>query len=364
VNSAHEFARLYQAAKALESEGFRAGGALATITRTRGSTYRRAGTSMLLRADGRIVCPLAGGCPQHDIVRRAEEVIASDTPQLARYDRENGLDVLIETGCEGELEVLIEPLASVSDLAFLEVLAHTHRQRACGWLATVYARDGAALIPRPQRLFFDNGGYWSDIDDPALQRRMLAIGSRLTSAHSAHVEHVPAAQGVMTVLFERIWPIHQLVIIGANPGAVALAHQGRLLGWAVSIIDQTPWPPAAGTQDDAFTQMTPSELGNRTFDRFTSVVAMTHNLEQDIAWLRALDTAPLRYLGVIGSHGRAAQLRRALPELHKPLHSPAGLDIGSETPAEIALAVTAEILTTATRRAGKHLAAIAEPVHA
>jgi xanthine/CO dehydrogenase XdhC/CoxF family maturation factor len=213
-------------------------------------------------------------------------------------------------------------------------------------------------------LLCGNGVHWNGIDDPALRERIVELGSHATHAHPAHVERMPSARGTVDVLFERVRPAHRLVIIGANPGALALARQGRLLGWETIIIDQAPWPPAAGEQDAAFAQMAPSELAaNMAFDRFTFVVAMTHNLDQDMAWLQALVQAPLRYVGVIGSRKRAARLRQALPELTR-LHTPAGLDVGAETPAEIALAVAAEVLTVANQRAGNSLTAAAEPIHA
>jgi xanthine/CO dehydrogenase XdhC/CoxF family maturation factor len=214
-------------------------------------------------------------------------------------------------------------------------------------------------------LLCGNGVHWNGIDDPALRERIVDIGSRATDARPAHVERMQAAPGMIDALFERVRPAHRLVIIGANPGALALAQQSRLLGWEAIIIDQAPWPPAAGEQDAAFAQMAPSELAaNMAFDRFTFVVAMTHNLDQDMAWLRVLVDVPLRYVGVIGSRQRAARLRQALPELGTRLHTPAGLDIGSETPAEIALAVAAEVLTVANQRAGKSLTTAAEPIHA
>src|SRR5699024_3897380 len=76
--------------------------ALATLTATRGAAFRHAGTRMLVHADGHVVCELSGGCPQRDIMRRALAVIASGKPELARYNADLGLDVLMEMGCGGE----------------------------------------------------------------------------------------------------------------------------------------------------------------------------------------------------------------------------------------------------------------------
>src|SRR5215469_15879091 len=104
MNSAHELNTLVAALRDLHRAGA-SKAALATLTRTRGSTFRRPGTRMLVYGDGRVVCELSGGCPQRDIVARALEVIDSGTPRLVTYNAESGLDVLLEMGCGGELEV-------------------------------------------------------------------------------------------------------------------------------------------------------------------------------------------------------------------------------------------------------------------
>ena len=116
MNTPQEFGVLLEGFKRLQSSGFAGGAALATLTRTHGSTFRRAGARMLVCGDGTVVRGLSGGCPEADIISRAHDVIGAGTARIVRYDRDNGLDALIELGCGGELEVLIEPLARSSDL--------------------------------------------------------------------------------------------------------------------------------------------------------------------------------------------------------------------------------------------------------
>jgi xanthine dehydrogenase accessory factor len=82
-------------------DGVRA--ALATIVRTRGSTFRRTGARMLVRADGTVVRGLSGGCPEQDIIGHARRVIASGQSRIVRYHRDSGFDVMMEMGCGGEL---------------------------------------------------------------------------------------------------------------------------------------------------------------------------------------------------------------------------------------------------------------------
>ncbi len=346
VNSSDEFGRLYAAAKQLEAEGFRRPAALATIIRTRGSTYRRAGTSMLVRGDGSVVCPLAGGCPQHDLVLRAQQVMRQDRAQLAAYNRETGLDVLIETGCGGELDVLIEPLSRGRDVAFLDAMQALQGQRASGVLATLFRRDGETL-PRPRRLVWSGAGTWTDIENAMLAARTCEACMPSGEQKRAVVARIESGGGVAEVLLERFDPVHRLLVFGANPGAAALADLAALLGWQVRLFDSAE--PAFGAA--AFALATPDALPRHVIgDRFTSAIVMTHNLERDVAWLRALQKVPLVYLGAIGSRERAARIRAALPRLGPRLHCPAGLDVGAETPGQIAVSVLAEILSVRNRR--------------
>src|ERR1700729_361739 len=140
MNSAHELSTLIDALRTLRRDT-QPQAALATLTRTRGSTFRRPGTRMLVFGDGRVVCELSGGCPQRDIVVRAQEVIASTLPRLIRYNADSGLDVLLEMGCGGELEVLIEPLATAHAVGFFDSLAQCLNDRRCAHMATLYCVD-------------------------------------------------------------------------------------------------------------------------------------------------------------------------------------------------------------------------------
>jgi xanthine/CO dehydrogenase XdhC/CoxF family maturation factor len=99
-------------------------------------------------------------------------------------------------------------------------------------------------------------------------------------------------------------------------------------------------------------------------DPLTSVMVMTHNLAKDMAYLRALENAPLAYMGALSSRERASRLRAGLAAPRWTLRAPAGLDIGSDTPEEIALAIAAEILTVHRDRAGRPLLANAGAIHA
>ena len=361
MSSPQEFERLHAGVRDLQAADFKHAAALATITRTWGSTFRNAGTSMLVNADGRVVCALSGGCPQNDIVMRAQRVIANDQPEIARYDNDSGLDVLIEMGCGGQLEVLIEPLVRAADAHFLDAIANIQESRAGGFVATAFANGASPLSPRPQRLVWSGDIRHNDSRDSTLTDSILQIGTNLPAGARSIVRSIEIPKGTVEVLFEILRPTHALTVVGVNAASVALAQISCVIGWKTVLVDHRIQPDGAayGAGIPAgvkLLQATPESLKREiNLDRFSSVVVMTFNVERDIAYLNSLGTTSAAYIGAIGSRERARQIRAAFDVDGAHIHVPAGLDVGSETPEEIAVAVSAEILATLNARTGGSL---------
>lgn len=352
MNSPHELALLIDALHALHGEAHPRA-ALATLTRTRGSTFRRPGTHMLVLEDGRLVCELSGGCPQRDIELRAREAIASGQPRLLHYNADSGLDVLMEMGCGGELEILIEPLLSPGATDFAAPLARCMESRASARLATLFAVDGQVLEPR--RLLCCDGEVCSDGTGDEALRAALAAACTDWPGRGVGTRRLATPRGELDVLVEAIDPPHALVVVGSSAAARALLPVSAALGWQTTLVDSDAERLRRHAPPPGLRHLctTPERLGDALpLDRHTSVVVMTHNLEQDIAWLAALRDAPVAYAGALGSRERVARMRHAHELAGLRLHAPAGLDIGSETPEEIALAVAAEIMAVLNGRSG------------
>lgn len=322
-------------------DGLPTGGraALATLVRTRGSAFRHAGTRMLVHADGRAVCELSGGCPQRDLVERARGVIRSGQPIRVAYNADAGLDVLMEMGCGGELEVLIEPVERESAMGWMAPLRTCLRERRPATLAMAFARNGETIAPRYALWDGRNSGV----------RAGDALRAALSGARPGRISVVTlaGAAGRDEVLLESVQAPHALVAIGSNATSLALLRLAAALGWEPTLVDgdarrleASSLPPRVVT-----VRAEPGQLRDAiALDRRTSVIAMTHNLGQDVAYLRELEGIALAYVGSLSSRTRAARLRHELKAPRWDLHAPAGLDLGADTPAEIALAIAAEIL--------------------
>lgn len=366
MNTPQEFAALYAGLRQLSDGGFAAGGgALATLTRTRGSTFRRAGARMLVCGDGRVVRGLSGGCPEADIIGRAREVIAERSSRIVRYNRETGLDALLELGCGGELEVLIEPLTESADLSFIEAVAGCLGARREGVLATVFECDAQCLTPKPLRMVIDEGRIVVNALGAATLSPVIADLAAQHHADSApQVVSLVHGEQRFEVLLESLLAPYALHIIGINAGALALARIAAGMGWRVTMIDDQSGRQAQPPDGVHYTAASPTALREAiAFDARSLAVVMTHNLGRDIDYLRALDGAPLAYLGAIGSRKRVRHLFEGSRLSPERLHAPAGLDLGAETPEEIALAIAAEILAVLRSRRSQPLSHSDGPIH-
>jgi len=157
--------------------------------------------------------------------------------------------------------------------------------------------------------------------------------------------------GSLEVHIEPMLPSERLVLIGQggkDDVEEALVELGRVLGFEVVAVNPNPQFRAKPDTIISTALPGPSELA---LSRHDSVVVLTKG-ERDVAVLRSLAESPARYVGLLASHRRAekdrAELRDAgvsAPFLDR-LHTPIGLDIGARSPAEIAVAVLAEVIAT------------------
>lgn len=362
--SSHEFADLVTSLEQLKSGGFVGGAALCTLVRTKGSVFRRAGTRMLVHGDGRIVRGISAGCPEADIVERAREVITAGQARLLQYDREHGYDALMELGCGGEMEVLLEPLRSASDLRFADAAAECLQTRSPGMLMTVFANDGRCM-PQPRRLLWSERLVLDELDNPRNADAVLSRALSGTASSNARLDEVSTSDGSMHVLVERLEAPIRLILIGINTTTIALAKMARSLGWNVLLVDHRDDTPAAAAPPGV--DLLCANAGKfeklLRFDSRTAVLVMTHNLERDLEYLHILRAQPLIYLGAVGSRNRAEKMRQSIGDTFTTLCAPAGLDIGSETPEEIALSIAAEIQGAVHGRNGQRLSNGAGPIH-
>lgn len=362
-----------------------ASAALATVVHVQGSAYRRPGARMLIRPDGMRVGCVSGGCLDGDVARKAWWATEHDRAAVRVYDTTSDDDARWELGlgCNGIVHVLLERVGWPEAHAVLAFLDARRSDRRPAAVATVIASDGMHARVGDRLLLADRTATRAAQHDPAPASRsrhdIELVGGSLASgplaepvaaaacealrSGTSHLLHV----GGCDVFVEAVRPPTALLVLGAGHDAVPLVTLAKALGWHVTVGDRRPAHARADRFPDADRVLLldhDDPLAGITIDAHTAVVLMTHDLAQDRSLLEALLPCAPRYLGILGAASRAERLLADIGHAAPPwLHAPIGLDIGAETPDEIALAIAAEIRATFAERAGGRLRLRATPIH-
>lgn len=168
--------------------------------------------------------------------------------------------------------------------------------------------------------------------------------------------------GQVEVFVEPILPVPQVVVIGGGHVGKAVAHLAKWLGFRVAVSDDRPefCTPASNPDADEFYPVTMSELPNQLdITEKTILILTTRGNSVDVAGLPALLETRAGFIGVIGSRRRWSETMKQLNEKGISeeqlirVHSPIGLEIGAETPEQIAVSIMAEILMLGNRASGR-----------
>jgi xanthine/CO dehydrogenase XdhC/CoxF family maturation factor len=273
--------------------------ALATLVRTKGSSYRRPGARMLICADRTTAGSLSGGCLEEEVAHRAMEVVKTGTPAIMSFDTR------LRFGCNGSIEIFVERLRE----EFLPTLERNFSERRAGRAATIF------------------GGPEEDFGTRMVNRE-TEIGAE--------------------AFVQEIEPPIRLLIFGEGPDSAPLCSFAKILGWDVVEIDQ------------------PADLASHADNR-TAAIVKSHNYGRDFAALCHLLKLDLPYVGLLGPRKRRDQLLNAVLDegiaIDAEVFAPAGLDLGAETPEELALALVSEIQATFARTTAESLRDRKAPIH-
>ena len=325
---------------------------LATIVAVEGSGYRKPGARMLISADGRRSGTISGGCLEAEVAKKAFWH-TQEGPVVRRYSTssEDG-DVPFGMGCGGIVHLLLERSATAASL--LERLATDFTDRRPVAVATVLEGEWIGLRR-----------YWPadcshEAENPILDR-LTELARQAASEQRSMTRSLHAEDGQVfdiSVLWQGSRP--GLFVFGAGDDAVPLVKFARQLGWYVTVADrrshlvtQIRFPDAHRVLVLAADELPALEI--RPTD---AAVILTHNMEQDGYILSCLIGIDLTYIGVLGPRRRTSEMLMTIAQsMSLPmdkiehqierwmerLHAPMGLDLGGNTPADIALAVVAEI---------------------
>jgi len=287
-------------------EGLRA--AVAILIGTEGSAPLAPGAAFAVSERGDVAGTVTGGCVEPALYEEAQAILAGAPARRVTYGVADEDAFEVGLPCGGTIHVFV---TAVEPELVRELAA-----------AVAAERSGALDIP------LDGGPL------------------RLVS-----LEDAPEATAERFVL--AVTPRPRLFVVGAIDHAAALASVGRLLGYRVTVCDPRPrfltrerFPDA----DELAVEWPDRVIAREVLDERSAVCVLTHDPKLDVPALRAALASPAGYVGAMGGRRTTeARLERLRAEGVSEddlarIHAPIGLDLGAKAPAEVAVAVAAELV--------------------
>jgi xanthine/CO dehydrogenase XdhC/CoxF family maturation factor len=310
---------------------------------------------MVVLPDGSSVGAISGGCLEKDVLAHAERVRSQGVAMAVAYDLTSDDDMPwgLNMGCAAKIDVLLEPAPTGEAPQHLAFVLGELAKREPAVVATVFKAPAGGPAPGARLYLSGDGRSSGPLAGAAGEVAGWLSGEARRVMRERRSEAVTrrTALGEMDALVEYVPLPVQLVLCGAGADVEPLCRLGRELGWQVRIVGKDE--PLEG------------------LDERSAVVIMTHNYGRDLALLEALLASSAGYIGVLGPKGRTERLLQDLksngrepePDQARRLFAPVGLDLGAETPEEIALAVAAEVRAVFAGRRGGMLRERKGPIH-
>lgn len=310
--------------------------ALATVIAAWGSAPVPIGGQMVIAPGERFQGSVSGGCIEADVIAEAADVLASGKPQVLSFGIADETAWRAGLACGGKLRILVARLTPDHGLPLFAKLNEARSSRTAAVIETHMADGRLRLVT-------------------AATGESAAIAEALASGASTLEEETDGG-----IFLQAIAPPPRLFVVGATHVAQVLVKLAQTIGYQITIID----PRSAFTADSRFdasiVETAWPETALKAFapDPFTAVVTLTHVGHIDDEALAISLRSPCRYIGALGSrktHAKRVERLLALGFTNADIariKSPVGLNIGAETPAEIAVAILGEVI--AAFRGGKH----------
>jgi xanthine/CO dehydrogenase XdhC/CoxF family maturation factor len=317
---------------------------LATVIRTGGSTYAKAGAQMLIASDGEYAGLLSGGCLEGDLREHARAVAATGAARIVSYDLRSTTDQLfgLGAGCEGAMDVLLTRVAADDGWQPLDAMSR-HFSAGTDLRVAFVVAPASAHAPL---------GTMLPIAGP-----LVAAPPNTTLVHEGAEVFVAA-----------LMPAPLVLLLGGGPDARPVAELASFLGWRVTVVDHrsTYLVPARFAAETRLVESRAADVASAVeIDAHVAAIVMSHHLDSDLEYLRALASSTIPYVGLLGPAARREKLLgdlgAAADALRPRLRAPVGLDIGGRAPESIALSIVGEVHAFLAGRGGRPFSETASP---
>lgn len=298
--------------------------AIATVTKTWGSSPCPPSSRLAVNGEGNFVGSVSAGCIEGQVIVAAKEVMRAGVPKALTFGITDESVWSVGLSCGGEISILVTPFEDIKIGSTL--------------IEAAASRKPAVLVTE------------METGHQAIRCKSESLGK---AELFPYLTGQPEAGTGGKVFIERFLPRRRMILVGAVHIAQTIARMARLAGFEVVVID----PRSAYATEDRFPGTSlchewPDEaLAKLDLDPQTCVITLTHDSKIDDSALIAAVRSPAFYVAALGSMRTQGERVRRLadkgltPEEIGRIKGPAGLDIGSLTPSEIAISILAEVIS-------------------
>ena len=342
---------------------------LATVVKVQGSSYRNPGARMLILDNARWVGSISGGCLEGDAMRKAKVVMRDKKPMFLTYDTmdDENNTLGIGLGCNGIIDVLMEAVDPSDANNPVEKLRELPSIKDLTAMALVYQSEHEKCEVGARCFFADKQE--QELRDLVEDDLAASLDEKRSKVQSYEVD----GQKV-EVLLEVIEPAIELLIFGGGFDAKPVTQLAKALGWKVRVSDECIAhiaPSNFPAADEVVACQREYVHRDVEVSPYTAIVLMSHNYHYDLEVLKQVKDTAAPYIGILGPKKRTDKLFAELEKQNiqltsrdlERIHTPIGLDIGAESPEEIALAILGEVLAKFSGRSGGHLKYHKGPIH-
>ncbi|UCE70371.1 MAG: XdhC family protein [Flavobacteriaceae bacterium] len=344
--------------------------AIAQVVRVEESSYRREGARMLVFESGIFEGGISGGCLEGDALQRSQIAILKQEPSIVTYDTSKEKEIGVGLGCNGLIDVLISPISGDSPL--MAMLEECTRVREEHLIVTITALSGGLESVALGRSFYFHaesgdlqGCPEGDFRDFILDRVREVRNQKKSRTYTFKKGEVKAR-----VFVELIPPAYHLAIYGDNYDVYPILEMAGVMDWEVSLTGNIH--KLKKDKLRSVSNLYPKDGDARpSIDTRTAAILMAHDYKTDISNLKELIKSPAHYIGSLGPRKRFEKMLKELRaegiefstrELAR-IYAPCGLEIGANTPEEIAASIFSEILSAFSGKPGGMLREKSGPIH-
>jgi len=339
--------------------------ALASVVNIEESSYRRIGARMLVSSTGNWIGGISGGCLEGDALRRSQQAIFENKVSTVTYDtlEDDENQIGVGLGCNGKIDVLFTPINPEDENNPIEQLRDIATRKEPSALIKVIKSESNNYLGRSRLLDkslsledfceIDPAVLFSLLDETKLLRRPQVI------------DLVNAKDEKLSLLIEYLRPETKLILVGDNYDVISMVSVAEVLGWEVTILCRKK-KLAKEVYQKAKYAYEYEEMNKIPFDEYSAIVFMTHDYNWDKKLLPEVIDKDVFYIGMLGPKKRLVKMENDLSiKMSQRINffSPVGLDIGAETPEEIAISIASEILATMRERDGTSLKFRKDTIH-